>query len=66
MNLRLLLFLFMSQNKKLPADADGDTLAGEVSEDEEEQDDTLVINGDYKMERQNSRHGSIRRNTIKV
>ena len=52
------------QNKKLSADVITDT--GEVSDDEEEQDDTVVINGDCKLERQNSKQGSIKRQIVKV
>ena len=42
------------------------TDAGEVSEDEEEQDETVVMNGDCKLERQNSKQGSLRRQIVKV
>ena len=39
---------------------------GEVSDDEEEQEDTIVVNGDYKLERQNSKQGSFKRQIVKV
>ena len=39
---------------------------GEVSDDEEEQEDTIVVNGDYKLERQNSKQGSLKRQIVKV
>ena len=42
------------------------TDAGEVSEDEEEQDETVVMNGDCKLERQNSKQGSLKRQIVKV
>ena len=56
--------LLVPQNKKLPSDVEADT--GEVSDDDEEQDDTLVINGHCKLERQNSKQGSIKRQIVKV
>lgn len=40
--------------------------SGEVSDDEEEQDDTIVMNGDHKLERQNSKQGSLKRQIVKV
>lgn len=51
------------KNKKLPPDVQTD--AGEVSEDEEEQDETVVMNGDCKLERQNSKQGSLKRQIVK-
>ena len=43
------------------------TDAGEVSDDEEEQEDTIVMNGDCKLERQNSnKQGSLKRQIVKV
>lgn len=57
-------FLLVFQNKKLPSDVKTDT--GEVSDDDDEQDDTVVINGDCKLERQNSKQGSIKRQIAKV
>ncbi|KXJ09691.1 Inactive phospholipase C-like protein 2 [Exaiptasia diaphana] len=54
------------KNKKLPPSTDEDTEAGEVSEDDEDQDDSNVINGDYtKFERQNNRQGSFKRQNVK-
>lgn len=47
------------KNKKLPSDVKTDS--GEVSDDDDEQEDTLVMNGDCKLERQNSKQGSIKR-----
>ena len=42
------------------------TDTGEVSDDDDEQDDSVVINGDCKLERQNSKQGSIKRQIVKV
>ena len=43
------------------------TDAGDVSDDEEEQEDTIVMNGDCKLERQNSnKQGSLKRQIVKV
>ena len=58
------MFLLGLQNKKLPSDVKTDT--GEVSDDDEEQEDTLVMNGDCKLERQNSKQGSLKRQISKV
>ena len=57
-------FLLRFQNKKLPSDVKTDS--GDVSDDDDEQEDTLVINGDCKLERQNSKQGSIKRQIVKV
>ena len=57
-------FLRHFQNKKLPSDVKTDS--GEVSDDDDEQEDTLVMNGDCKLERQNSKQGSIKRQIGKV
>ncbi|XP_067055342.1 inactive phospholipase C-like protein 1 [Acropora muricata] len=52
------------KNKKLPPDVETDT--GEVSDDEEEPEETIPIsNGDLKLERQNSKHGSLKRQIVK-
>ena len=57
--------LSFEQNKKLPPDVETDT--GEVSDDEEEPEETIPIsNGDFKLERQNSKHGSLKRQIVKV
>lgn len=58
------MFLLGVQNKKLPSDVKTD--AGEVSDDDDEQEDTLVMNGDCKLERQNSKQGSLKRQIGKV
>lgn len=42
------------------------TDSGEVSDDDEEQEDTSVMNGDCKLERQNSKQGSLKRQIGKV
>ena len=55
------------QNKKLPPDVETDT--GEVSDDEEAEMEEIIeimTNGDHKLERQNSRHGSLKRQIVKV
>lgn len=39
---------------------------GEVSDDDEEQEDPVEMNGDYKFERQNSKQGSLKRQIVKV
>ena len=57
-------FLRHFQNKKLPSDVKTDS--GEVSDDDDEQEDTLVMNGDCKLVRQNSKQGSIKRQIGKV
>ena len=57
-------FLLRFQNKKLPSDVKTDS--GEVSDDDDEQEDNLVMNGDCKLERQNSKQGSIKRQIGKV
>lgn len=51
------------KNKKLPPDVEADT--GEVSDDDEEQEDPVEMNGDYKLERQNSKQGSLKRQIVK-
>ena len=44
-----------------------ETDTGEVSDDEEEPEETIPIsNGDSKLERQNSKHGSLKRQIVKV
>lgn len=44
-----------------------ETDTGEVSDDEEEPEETIPIsNGDLKLERQNSKHGSLKRQIVKV
>lgn len=44
-----------------------ETDTGEVSDDEEELEETIQIsNGDLKLERQNSKHGSLKRQIVKV
>ncbi|XP_032219310.2 inactive phospholipase C-like protein 2 isoform X2 [Nematostella vectensis] len=53
------------KNKKLPASIDNDEEAGEVSEEDEYVEENGVINGDYKYDRQNSRQGSIKRQSVK-
>ncbi|XP_031575010.1 inactive phospholipase C-like protein 1 isoform X2 [Actinia tenebrosa] len=54
------------KNKKLPCFTDDTSEAGEVSEDEEDQEDNGVINGDYtKLDRQSTRQGSFKRQTLK-
>ena len=57
-------FYPLFQTKKLPSDVQTDS--GEVSDDDEEQEDTSVMNGDCKLERQNSKQGSIKRQIGKV
>ena len=57
-------FSLFFQNKKLPSDVKTDS--GEVSDDDDEQEDTLVMNGDCKLDRQNSKQGSIKRQIGKV
>ncbi|XP_068708108.1 inactive phospholipase C-like protein 1 [Montipora foliosa] len=54
------------KNKKLPPDVETDT--GEVSDDEEAEMEEIIeimTNGDSKLERQNSRHGSLKRQIVK-
>ena len=58
------MILLRFQNKKLPSDVKTDS--GEVSDDDDEQEDTLVMNGDCKLERQNSKQGSLKRQIGKV
>lgn len=55
-------YLFYVQNKKFFLDVEIDI--GEVSDDEEVEMEEIIeimINGDYKFERQNSRYGSFKR-----
>lgn len=51
------------KNKKLPADVTTDS--GEVSDEGEDQDENIEMNGECKLERQNSKTGSIKRQIMK-
>ncbi|PFX30571.1 Inactive phospholipase C-like protein 1 [Stylophora pistillata] len=51
------------KNKKLPADVMTDS--GEVSDEGEDQDENVEINGECKLDRQNSKTGSIKRQIVK-
>ena len=42
------------------------TDSGEVSDEGEDQDENVEINGECKLERQNSKTGSIKRQIVKV
>ena len=42
------------------------TDAGEVSDDDEDQDETVEMNGECKLDRQNSKQGSFKRQIVKV